>query len=216
VPFSTAGRFRCAARGTGAPAAPVTANVTRLSDTPYVWHPAGFQTGQQYMIFQLAFNSLVKADSDEHTIIPDLADSWTISPDATVFTFKLHPGVTWSDGKPFSVDDVIYTISTAAQWFGTDEANAAKVYVGTYAITNWLSVLGVDKVKGTKNIPEGLKRIDDNTLEITLAAPNAEFLSNLRDPAYMIMPKHVLENETAATIITSKFASTDPVGTGPF
>lgn len=109
---------------TAAPAA-AQLNVTRLSDVGvYVFHPARFQTGNQYMIEQLVFNTLIKADADEHTIIPDLADTWTVSPDATVFTFKLHPGVTWHDGKPFSADDVVYTVATTCQWLGTDAANA--------------------------------------------------------------------------------------------
>jgi peptide/nickel transport system substrate-binding protein len=40
------------------------------------------------------------------SIIPDLADSWTASEDGTEVTFKLHPGVKWHDGKPFTANDV--------------------------------------------------------------------------------------------------------------
>src|SRR5882672_8307108 len=40
------------------------------------------------------------------TIIPDLADSWSWSEDGTELTFKLHPGVKWHDGKPFTAADV--------------------------------------------------------------------------------------------------------------
>ncbi|MBI2906640.1 MAG: ABC transporter substrate-binding protein [Chloroflexi bacterium] len=39
-------------------------------------------------------------------IIGDLAKSWEISPDGTVFTFKLAPEVTWHDGKPLTADDI--------------------------------------------------------------------------------------------------------------
>ena len=95
--------------------APDTLTVTRLSDFPTCFHPICFQTGNQYMNFQLLFNSLIKVDSDEATIIPDLADSWEVSPDATVFTFKLNPDATWHDGTPVTADDVIFTAATAAQ-----------------------------------------------------------------------------------------------------
>ena len=94
---------------------PGTLTVTRLSDLLACFHPICFQTGNQYMNFQLVFNSLVKVDSDLSTFIPDLADSWEVSPDAKVFTFDLNPDATWHDGEPVTADDVIYTISTAAQ-----------------------------------------------------------------------------------------------------
>src|SRR5881394_2418287 len=40
------------------------------------------------------------------SIVPDLADSWSWSEDGTELTFKLHPGVKWHDGKPFTAKDV--------------------------------------------------------------------------------------------------------------
>ena len=40
------------------------------------------------------------------TIVPDLGDSWSWSEDGTELTFKLHPGVKWHDGKPFTAKDV--------------------------------------------------------------------------------------------------------------
>src|SRR5216117_4514754 len=40
------------------------------------------------------------------TIVPDLADSWSWSEDGTELSFKLHPGVKWHDGKPFTSADV--------------------------------------------------------------------------------------------------------------
>lgn len=191
--------------------APDTLTVTRLSDYPTCFHPICFQTGNQYMNFQLLFNSLIKVDTDEATIIPDLADSWEVSPDATVFTFKLNPDATWHDGTPVTADDVIFTAATAAQMAETYTTN------GTYSIANWTAVLGADAVAGTTDIPEGLKKIDDHTVEFTLAAPNAVWLRFLADPAYMIMPKHIFEGMDAAAIQAS-----DPVngvgtiGSGPY
>ena len=64
----------------------------------------------------IVFNRLVDVDKDEVTIIPSLAESWTASPDATVYTFKLYPtSAVWSDGVPATVDDVIFTIAWAAR-----------------------------------------------------------------------------------------------------
>src|SRR6266700_1121076 len=56
-------------------------------------------------------NNLViyKQDAPQNsmqTIVPDLADSWSTSEDGTELTFKLHPGVKWHDGNPFTAADV--------------------------------------------------------------------------------------------------------------
>lgn len=186
-----------------------TLRVTRVSDFPTCFHPICFQTGNQYMNFQLLFNSLVKVDSDESTYIPDLADSWEVSPDATEFTFHLNPDAVWHDGTPVTADDVIYTAATAAQM--------ADAYVGTYPIDNWLSVEGADAVLGTSDIPSGLEKIDDHTVKFTLAAPNALFLRTIVDPAYMIMPKHLLEGMTADELKASDFVNgKGTIGSGPY
>src|SRR6202790_2188942 len=46
------------------------------------------------------------AQNSLQPIVPDLADSWSWSEDGTELTFKLHPGVKWHDGKPFTARDV--------------------------------------------------------------------------------------------------------------
>ena len=186
-----------------------TLRVTRVSDFPTCFHPVCFATGNQYMNFQLLFNSLVKVDADESTYIPDLADTWDVSPDATEFTFQLNPDAKWHDGTPVTADDVIYTAATGAQM--------ADAYVGTYPIDNWLSVEGAADVLGTTDIPVGLEKIDDHTVKFTLAAPNALFLRSLVDPAYMIMPKHILEGMTVDELKASDFVNgVGTIGSGPY
>ena len=183
--------------------------VTRLSDFPTCFHPICFQTGNQYMNLQLLFNSLVKVDADESTYIPDLADDWDVSPDATEFTFHLNPAATWHDGEPVTADDVIYTAATAAQM--------ADQYIGTYPITSWLAVEGADAVLGTTDIPSGITKVDDHTVTFKLAAPDAVWLRNLVDPAYMIMPKHLLEGMTADELKASDFVNgRGTIGSGPY
>src|SRR3984885_7778549 len=57
------------------------------------------------------FNNLVVFDPNQKQnslddIVPDLADSWSWNGDGTELTMKLHPGVKWHDGKPFTSADV--------------------------------------------------------------------------------------------------------------
>jgi len=43
--------------------------------------------------------------------IPYLADSWTTSPDKLTWTFKIHPGLKWSDGQPLTAKDAAWTFN---------------------------------------------------------------------------------------------------------
>jgi peptide/nickel transport system substrate-binding protein len=60
--------------------------------------------------FQL-FDRLFLPSGDLQTLVPQLALSAESNKDASVWTFELRPGVTWHDGKPFTADDVVYSIT---------------------------------------------------------------------------------------------------------
>jgi len=69
--------------------------------------------------FMAVFNNLVVFDPKEKAnnadkIVPDLADSWSWDDSKTKLTFKLHPGVKWHDGKPFTAKDVKCTFDAVA------------------------------------------------------------------------------------------------------
>ena len=58
----------------------------------------------------LVFSGLLRFD-ERGQLQPDLADSWEVSPDGLVYTFRLRPNARWHDNRPVTADDVIYTIS---------------------------------------------------------------------------------------------------------
>lgn len=57
----------------------------------------------------LFLDSLTRYNSVTQEVEPGLAERWEIAPDNRTFTFHLRPGVLWSDGQPFSADDVLFT-----------------------------------------------------------------------------------------------------------
>ena len=202
-----------AAPATSGPSASASAGsvlrVARLADHYNFWHPVRFQTGNQFQWWSSVFNTLVEAQADSKTVIGDLAQDFTASDDATVFTFDLVTNATWHDGEPFTADDVMFTITWGAQNYDA--------FLGFSPA--WNQVKGADAVLGTTNVPEGLKKVDDDTIEITLAAPNAEFLYALTDMANVILPEHILKDVTKADVEAHPFTTGTPgttVGTGPY
>ena len=54
-------------------------------------------------------SKLLRVNRATQELEPGVAESWTVSPDNLTFTLKLREGVTWSDGTPFTADDVLFT-----------------------------------------------------------------------------------------------------------
>lgn len=57
------------------------------------------------------YDPLVRYSYQWDSVIPNIAESWEINDEATVYTFKLREGHKWSDGKPFTADDVVFAIN---------------------------------------------------------------------------------------------------------
>lgn len=130
-------------------------------------------------------DGLMSYDRDGERI-PRLAESWTISDDGLVYTFYLRHGVKWSDGEPFTAEDVIFTIKKFAQY---------NTYLGR-----------LDQLTKSVEVP------DDHTVVLTLTQPLTATLDLLDKEVFPIMPAHVYGDED----VVSHPANRAPVGLGPF
>jgi oligopeptide transport system substrate-binding protein len=119
------------------------------------------------------FEGLVMQDKDANTI-PGAAESWTVSDDGTVYTFKLRKDGVWSDGSPVTADDFVYSFRRLL-----DPANAAEYASMLYVVKNG------EEVNTSKAKPEelGVKAVDPATLEITLKSATPYFLEMLTHQA---------------------------------
>ncbi len=133
------------------------------------------------------FNGLVFLD-DQFNPQPDLAESWTVSPDAKTYTFTLANGVTWHDGQPFTSADVKFSF----------EQILLKYHPGT-------------KV-GLQNLLDGIDAPDPSTVVMRLKQPYAPLLQRLGFTDAPILPQHVYEG----TDVQTTPANQRPIGTGPF
>jgi len=145
-----------------------------------------------YEVFQMEYPTLTQYSAADFSIVPGVADSWQESPDHKTWTFKIHPGLKWSDGVPMTAKDVAYTFN--------------RILKGEYEKTNYGSyVANMTKVEA----------VDDSTVVFTVDKPTP-----VMDHMYVfILPEHVWSkiDEKAVTNYKNEGTPSSPtVGSGPF
>lgn len=119
------------------------------------------------VLYSNVFEGLTRFMSDG-SVVPGLAESWDISGDGTVYTFKLRAGVKFHDGTDFTADDVKFSLDRAR---AEDSQNAQKALFA-----------GITDVAV----------IDPLTVQVTLGAPNGAFLFNMAwGDAVIVAPESI-------------------------
>jgi ABC-type transport system substrate-binding protein len=170
-------------------------NAFFLADVePDTFDPALWQSSADGIIGDL-FSGLVQLDASLRPI-PDLAASWDISADGTVYTFHLRQDVTFHNGEPFTAQDVVFSWERACD--PALESDTALTYLG--------DILGVaERIAGEADRIAGLRVVDDFTLEVTLDGVKAYFLAKLAYPTSWIVDESSVQD-----------IEETPIGTGPF
>jgi peptide/nickel transport system substrate-binding protein len=143
---------------------------------------------QSVEIYTDTYDTLQNDSQKDFSPTPGLATKWTHTPDGLTWTFTIRQGVKWSDGVPFTAQDVVYTYhraltdSTANTEYNSDVQNMKSVELGS----------------------------DPNTVVFHMKAPDP-VMNTLGVP---ILPEHIWSNVSAKD--TGTFTNTAMVGTGPF
>lgn len=134
------------------------------------------------------------------TYIPKLATDYEVSADGLTYTYTLREGVTWSDGEPFTADDVLFSMWAV---IADPTSNFA---------SKLTDVEGYDDVKsnGAKEL-SGVTA-DGNKICFKLSNPNSCFALNVS--GIYILPKHLLGEVAAEELETYEAYWTKPIGTG--
>ncbi|MCC6792955.1 MAG: hypothetical protein IT336_14805, partial [Thermomicrobiales bacterium] len=141
----------------------------------------------------LLFDTLVSVDPATLTPVPNLAASWTVSDDGLTYIFTLDAKAKFHDGEALDADDVKFTFdlllneATASGYFSLFSPRVASV-----------------------------EATDPATVTITLSAPSPNFLNDLSAYSIAILPQHLLADIKPEEFAASEFATSKPVGTGPF
>jgi peptide/nickel transport system substrate-binding protein len=119
----------------------------------------------------------------------DLAASWGVTPDGTVYNFEIKPNAVWHDGQPVTADDVLYTI---------DMMKSAGSFYPQDVKDLWGKIT--------------IEKLNDKTLKFTLPEPYVPFMDYL---TFGVLPKHLLEATAPDQIPNAEF-NINPVGSGPY
>jgi peptide/nickel transport system substrate-binding protein len=123
------------------------------------------------------YDRLVQLKGSTTEVVPQLAESWTASPDGKTFTFKLRTGIKFMDGTPFTAQAVA--------------ANFTRLFkMGKGAAGLWDGILD----------SSGITVVNASTIRFTLKTPFAPFLGSLATDQASIVSPAVMQHETGGDL----------------
>lgn len=137
---------------------------------------------------RLIFSSLIKFDS-RGLPVGDLASTWGVSHDGTIYNFELNADAKWHDGIPVTSEDVAFTIDL---------------------IKNGGTIVPADLQKFWADIKVNL--LTPTAFQFILPEPFAPFIDYLN---FGVLPKHLLNGVTIDSMVEQSF-NLQPVGSGPY
>ncbi|MCM2458657.1 ABC transporter substrate-binding protein [Rhizobium sp. CG4] len=141
------------------------------------WNSAIVGGGSLSMLFRYqAYEPLLRYSPDWSGVVPNVAEHYEANADATEFTFRLRKGMKWSDGEPFTTEDILFWYEDIFNYEGLDDVGQNHLRSG-----------------GKK---ARFEAVDDVTFKVIFAAPNGLFplrLAWANDDQTTRAPKHYLK-----------------------
>jgi dipeptide transport system substrate-binding protein len=175
--------------------------------SPENFYPGINTTGTSFDANSQIYGRIVDFDRGTTSVVPGLAERWTISDNGLEYTFFLRKGVKWHSHrayKPtrdFNADDVLFAIER--QW--KEDHPYFKVTSPNHSYFNDM---------GMPKLLKSVEKVDDYTVKFVLNRPEAPFLANLAMEYAGIQSKEYADAMLKAG--TPEKIDQEPVGTGPF
>lgn len=173
-------------------------NISERVTSPENYNPYIPSTLLHAGLQQIGFESLFYYNYETGELVPWLAETYTYNEAFDEVTIKLRPGAKWSDGEPFTADDVVYTLETL-------KANAPMMGGWSVDAQTW-----VDTVTA----------VDANTVTIKLTGANPRYIFNEFGVRIygttFILPKHIWEGQDPTTFNNFDLEQGWPITTGPY
>jgi oligopeptide transport system substrate-binding protein len=163
---------------------PLTLNINIGLD-PLTLDPALATDTTSVTVIEQLFIGLVDLDDETAEVRPELATSWTVSPDGTVYTFTLRSDVYWTDGHPVTAGDVRYGILRTL-----NPATRSDYAYPLFIIKN-AEAYNTGAITDPNQV--GVTVLDDTHLRITLEYPASYALSILSMWIARPMPQWAIE-----------------------
>ncbi len=147
---------------------------------------------------KLLYSGLVAFDPYLN-LTPDIAETWDVNTDGTIYTFHLREDVKFHDGRTVTANDFVYSWERALS--PALRSDTALTYLG--------DIVGASKmITGQAEHVSGIQALDDHTLQVTIDAPKPYFLLKLTYPTAFVVDQSSVESG-------QEWFRT-PNGTGPF
>ena len=175
--------------------------------SPENFYPGVNTTGTSFDANSQIYSRLVDFERGGTSVVPGLAERWSVSPDGKEYTFTLRKGVKWHSNKNFkptrdmNADDIIFAIER--QWKDTHP-----YFKVTSPNHSYFNDMGMDK------LIKSVEKINDLTIKITLNKPDAPFLSGWAMEYAGVQSKEYADAMLKAG--TPEKIDQEPIGTGPF
>ena len=133
--------------------------------------------GTSFIAQTMCLAGLMELDANQNPIL-DLAESYTVSDDGLVYTFKIKDAAKWSNGDPVTAQDFVYG------WQRVVDPEIASEYNWIMETANIVNANCYDPDSGLTKEDLGVKALDEKTLEVTLTKPTGFFLSLMAFPPF--------------------------------
>ena len=166
-------------------------------------------TGTPDLNIQMAlFEGLVTPHPATLEPLPGAAESWEVSGDGRIYTFRLRETARWSDGQPVRAIDFVRA------WERALNPRQATPYAAMLHVLEGAEAYNTGKADTFKGV--GAVAVSDTELHVTLGRPVPYFLSMLMHPVWYPVPSHLLDLDGEPDRIGAWTLAGSFVGNGPF